>query len=70
MGISVSSISAQPIADNTDITIAMLQDEPNPNEFLLTPVAPNTLFGYYNTGSDSVELYVTDTTGTRYIRVV
>ena len=33
------------------------------------PVAPNRLYGFYNGSSDMVELVITNSTGTRYLRV-
>ena len=70
MAINRTSITAQSIKENTDITIAFLALPPNTTQFLDTPVEPNTLVGFYNDVTDAVELYVTDSTGRRYIRVV
>lgn len=71
MAINRSSISAQSLAENTDITIRMLATEPDTTEFLsdANAVTPNVLVGYYNENTDFVQLYVVDETGRRYIRV-
>ena len=69
MAINKSSISSQSIKENTDITIAMLVDRPDPNLYLSSPVTPNTMVGWYNQNTDAVELWITDRTGYRYIKV-
>ena len=69
MGISRSSFSAQSIAVNTDITIQMLAAPPDTTVILETPVTPGVMVGFYNDQTDTVELYVTDPTGLRYIKV-
>ena len=69
MAINKSSISSQSIKENTDITIAMLIDRPDPNLYLSSPVMPNTMVGWYNQNTDAVELWITDRTGYRYIKV-
>ena len=69
MAINRSSISAKSIREDTDLTIVLLQAPPNTQQYLDVPVAPNVLVGFYNDVTDVVQLYVTDATGRRYIRV-
>jgi len=70
MAINRTSITAQSIKENTDLTVQLLALPPSTTQYLETPVEPNTLVGFYNDVLDAVELYVTDATGRRYIRVV
>jgi len=70
MAINRTQITAQSIKENTEITVELLATVPNPNTYLDTPVTPNTLFGYYDSLSDTVQLYITDGTGRRYIPVI
>lgn len=68
MAINRVSFSAQSIEDNTEITLELLASPPDTTAYLETPVAANRLYGYYNS-LGFVELYITDTTGRRYIKV-
>ena len=70
MAINRTQISAQSIKENTEITVNLLLTPPDPNVYLDTPVEPNMLVGFYNDMTDTVQLYVTDTTGRRYIPVI
>lgn len=70
MAINRTQISAQSIKENTEITVNFLLTLPDPNVYLDTPVEPNTLVGFYNDMTDTVQLFVTDATGRRYIPVV
>ena len=70
MAINRTQITAQSIKENTSITVNLLQAPPDPNAYLTTPVEPNTLVGFYSDMTDTVQLYVTDSTGYRYIPVV
>ena len=69
MTIQRSFVGTQAISQNTEITIELLQSPPNTAEYLNVPVSPHTLVGFYNDVLDAVELYVTDGTGRRYIKV-
>ena len=69
MGINRSSFSAQSIAQNTDVSIELLVSKPDTTVILDTPVNPSTMYGYYNDAADIVELYFTDATGTRFLKV-
>lgn len=68
MGINRVSLTAQSIQD-TDLTIKMVSQLPDTTKYLDTPVTPNVMVGYYNDITDTVQLYVTDLTGRRYIKV-
>lgn len=70
MAINRTQISAQSIKENTEITVNFLLTPPDPNVYLDTPVEPNMLVGFYNDMTDTVQLFVTDTTGRRYIPVI
>ena len=69
MAINRSSISAQPVTQNYDFSIPMKQSRPEEGVLIDPPVAPNTLCGYYNDTIQAVELFVTDFSGTYYIKV-
>ena len=68
MAINRVSLTAQSI-QNTDLSIKMLGELPDTAQYLDTPVTPNVMVGYYNAITDTVQLYVTDQTGRRYIKV-
>lgn len=69
MAINGTSLSAQSIHQNIDITIQMLPTLPDTTKYLDTPVTPNIMVGFYNDVTDTVQLYVTDRLGRRYIKV-
>ena len=69
MAINRSSLSAQDIATNYDVAIELVTTRPDVNEVLTTAVAPGVMVGFYNNALGVVELYVTDPSGLRYIRV-
>jgi len=69
MAINRTSFAAQSIHENIDLTISMLPTLPDTTKYLDTPVTPNIMVGYYNAITDTVQLYVTDQTGRRYIKV-
>ena len=69
MAINRSSLSAQDIATNYDVAIELMTTRPDVNEVLTTAVAPGVMVGFYNNALGVVELYVTDPSGLRYIRV-
>lgn len=69
MAINRNSFTTQSIHDNIDITISMLPALPDTTKYLDTPVTPNIMVGYYNDITDTVQLYVTDATGRRYVKV-
>jgi len=68
MAINRVSLTAQSIQD-TDLSIKMLGELPDTTKYLDTPVTPNIMVGYYNAITDTVQLYVTDQAGRRYIKV-
>ena len=69
MGINRSSFSAEPLSQNTDVTIRLVSARPNTAETLEVPVQPNILTGFYNDATDEMELYISDFAGLRYIKV-
>jgi len=69
MAINRNSFTAQPLTENSDITLELLQVRPDVNAYLDTPVTPSKMVGYFNNLVGGVELYLTDATGRRYIRV-
>jgi len=70
MAINRSSISAQSITDNTDVAIRMALTRPDPNVIIDPPLKPSIMIGYYNNITDTVELFVTNPSGTRFLPVV
>ena len=69
MAINRTSLTTESLKDNTDITLELLQVRPDTNAYLDEPVQPNKMVGYFNNLAGGVELYITDSTGRRYIRV-
>lgn len=69
MAINRVSFSSESIKENYDITLELLTTRPVEGEYLTTAVTPNRMVGYYNNSLDKVELFITDATGYRYIKV-
>ena len=70
MAINRSSIASASITeDNFDVCIEILSTRPAIGAYLSTPTTPNKLVGYYDSVFNVVELYLTDNTGRRYLRV-
>lgn len=69
MAINRSAISTEDIRDNGDVSIEFLANKPGPREFFDPPLTPNVMRGYYNSATGHVELYLTDPSGQRLIRV-
>ena len=69
MAINRVSFSAEPLTQNTSVTLELLRVRPSESEYLDTPVAPNRMVGYFNNSIGRVELFITDPSGRRYIKV-
>ena len=69
MAINRVSLTAESLTTNTDITLELLVTRPEENVYMDTPVTPNRLVGFYNAQTGTVELYLSDNTGYRYLRV-
>lgn len=69
MAINRSSITAQPITENTDSIIEMKDTKPDRFGVIDPPETPGKLIGYYNGSFDFVELYVVSGSGTRLLRI-
>ena len=48
MAINRTSLTTESLADNTDITLELLQVRPDTNAYLDVPVQPNKMVGYFN----------------------
>jgi len=69
MAINPSQLGTAAAADNILATVEFLQARPQQGVYNQTAEIPNKLFGYYDAFSDTVELYISDATGYRYLRV-
>lgn len=73
MAINRSSITTQSITENNDIAINLLALPPDTGSleglYLDPPVTPNILHGFYNVATGTVQLFVTDAQGRRYLPV-
>ena len=69
MAINPSQLGTAAAADNNLATVEFLASRPQAGAYNATAVIPNKLFGYYDTFTDSVEMYISDATGYRYLRV-
>lgn len=69
MAINRVSFTSESVKTNTDVTIELLVTRPVEGEYLVTAVAPNRMVGYYNNAINKVELFISDPTGHRYIKV-
>jgi hypothetical protein len=70
MAINRTSISAQDITQDPSFSIKLASTRPDTTAYLSTPVEPNVMIGFYDSTLNAVQLYVTDPTGRRYIKVL
>lgn len=70
MAIQPSFIGSQPISQNTDTTISLLQARPTSDTIIDPPLDPGLLVGYYNGSLEAVELFIVSGDGTRYIKAL
>jgi len=70
MTINRTSIAAEPITENTKVGIKLLLTRPSVTDSLVTPIDPNVMFGYYDPTRGVVELYMSDPSGYRYLKVI
>ena len=69
MAINRVSFTTDSLKSNTDVTLELVSPRPDTTAYLDTPVTPNKMVGFYNSAIGVVELYITDGTGRRYIKV-
>lgn len=69
MAINRSFIATQDISTVTNAVIEIVPVRPDTTTTLNPAGTPRRLVGYYSSESDSVELYVVDESGLRWIRV-
>ena len=70
MAINRTFISAQDITQDPSFSIKLAATRPDTTVYLDTPVEPNVMIGFYDSTLNVVQLYVTDPTGRRYIKVL
>ena len=70
MAINRTSITAQDITQNYSFAIKLLTTRPDTNAIQNPTVEPNIMAGFYDSTRNVVELYVTDQTGRRYLKVL
>lgn len=68
MAINRGSISTADIRDNYEVVIEMLATAPVPGATFATERPVGQLVGWYNSGTDSVQLYIVDRTGFSFVR--
>jgi len=69
MAINPSQLGTAAAEDNNLATVEFLLTRPQAGVYNQTPQIPNKLFGYYDGLTDTVEIYISDATGYRYLRV-
>lgn len=69
MPVNASGFAAQSVYEIRDVVIEMLNIPPDVNAVLPQRQPPGKLVGFYNGSTDSVELYVVNAAGAKYIRV-
>ena len=70
MAINRSLIQSAEINEVTDVAIQIVSTRPSPDYIDYQAGTPNTLVGYYDASTDSVELYIRDSTGYRLIKLI
>jgi hypothetical protein len=69
MAINRSFVSTQDVSTVTNTTIEIVAVRPSLDILNDPPETPNRMVGYHDSVSDSVELYVVDRSGLRWLRV-
>ena len=67
--INSTSIQAQDISTNPDVTIQFLAAKPIVGATLAIPEPPGKLYGYYDQAIGAVRMYAVDPTGRRYVSI-
>ena len=65
----INLASLNVLESDTDVVIEMLNNKPISTRYYDIATTPNKLCGYYNPETEKVELFVTDYTGRRYLKV-
>ena len=69
MAINPPSISSVDYSESFDAQIRVTRDKPNTFITLNPPEKVQMLVGYYDVANDRMQLYITNDTGTRYLRI-
>jgi len=64
MPINSTSFGSVPIQQTGRVVLALVSARPDPTEALNPPRTPGELIGYYNPGTDKVELWTASAGGT------
>lgn len=67
--INPATFTSEPIFQNNNIVIEMKPTRPSVVTQFDNVVAPGTIVGYYNGVANIVELYMADSTGTKWVKV-
>lgn len=70
MAIDPSALSSQTVYNNYDVVIEILASRPRTDRDINPIGTPGKIVGFYNTDIDAVELYVTNSFGNRYIKLI
>lgn len=68
MGVELNYITAVNHSQDTSTAIEIFNSPP-PSQALPVAVDPGRIVGYYNQATDSIQLYVADANGLRYVPV-
>jgi len=69
MTINRASVSTTDITEIKTVSIEMLDSRPD-NAYTSIVGTPNALCGYYDAAQDLVELFIRDSSGFRYIKLI
>lgn len=70
MAINPTQLAAQEISTVTDFAIEITYTRIVHGQLIDPPVTPYQLVGFFNTFNNRVELFCTNATGSRYIKVM
>ena len=69
MAINSPGIGTEDVAQSYQLPIELATTRPSTTEVLTTSKVPGQLVGFYNGSTDSVDLYIVDVSGIRYLKI-
>lgn len=70
MAINPSSVTTVSVQDQIPFAIELVSTQPVDNEVFSPTRLPGTLVGWYNGATDSVQLYIVNRAGNRFLKIL
>jgi hypothetical protein len=69
MAINSPGIGTEDVAQSYQLPIELATTRPSTTEAFVNPKIPGQLVGFYNGLTNSVDLYIVDVSGIRYLKI-